>query len=124
MQSNVKCRSPQERRRRSAEYVRMSTKHEQNPSESKVDRIRDYATHNDIGIVRTYADEGRSRLNIGGSEGLHRLIADRRTKNTAFELILVYDASRWGGSRTPMRAFTTSIAASRQGYMSSSMPSS
>ena len=49
---------------------------------------------------------------------------DRRTKNTAFELILVYDVSWWGGSRTPMRAFTTSIAASRQGYMSSSMPSS
>ena len=46
--------------------------------------------------MRTYADEGKSGLNIGGREGLQRLLADVRAKNTDFEVILVYDVSRWG----------------------------
>ena len=74
----------------------MSTEHQQYSTENQADRIRDYAKHNNIDIVRTYADEGKSGLNIGGREGLQNLIADVRAKETDFELILVYDVSRWG----------------------------
>ena len=96
MQTNFQFPSGHERRRRAAEYVRMSTEHQQYSTENQADRIRDYAKHNNIDIVRTYADEGKSGLNIGGREGLQNLIADVRAKETDFELILVYDVSRWG----------------------------
>jgi DNA invertase Pin-like site-specific DNA recombinase len=96
MQQDFQFRGQDDRRRRAAEYVRMSTEHQQYSTENQADRIRDYAKHNNIDIVRTYADEGKSGLNIGGREGLQNLIADVRAKETDFELILVYDVSRWG----------------------------
>lgn len=96
MQTSFQYISPPDRRRRAAEYVRMSTEHQQYSTENQADRIRDYAKHHNIEIVRTYADEGKSGLNIGGRDGLQMLLADVRAKNTDFELILVYDVSRWG----------------------------
>jgi DNA invertase Pin-like site-specific DNA recombinase len=96
MQTSFQFRGQNERRRRAAEYVRMSTEHQQYSTENQADRIRDYAQHHNIEIVRTYADEGKSGLNIGGREGLQKLIADVQLGNTDFELILVYDVSRWG----------------------------
>lgn len=83
-------------RRRAAQYVRMSTEHQQYSTDNQSDKILDYAARNNIEIVRTYADEGKSGLNIGGREGLLRLLADVKAKNIDFELILVYDVSRWG----------------------------
>ena len=82
--------------RRAAQYVRMSTEHQQYSTENQADRLRDYAERNSIEIVRTYADEGKSGLNIGGREGLQRLLDDVRGHRVDFELILVYDVSRWG----------------------------
>jgi len=82
--------------RRAAQYVRMSTEHQQYSTENQADRILEYARHNRIEIVRTYADEGKSGLNIGGRGGLQRLLDDVRTRQIDFELILVYDVSRWG----------------------------
>ncbi len=82
--------------RRAAQYVRMSTEHQQYSTENQADRLRDYAERNGIEIVRTYADEGKSGLNIGGREGLQRLLDDVRGGRVDFELILVYDVSRWG----------------------------
>jgi DNA invertase Pin-like site-specific DNA recombinase len=82
--------------RRAAQYVRMSTEHQQYSTENQADKIRDYASRHAIEIVRTYADEGKSGLNIGGREGLQRLIADVIAGRADFELILVYDVSRWG----------------------------
>ena len=81
---------------RAARYVRMSTEHQQYSTENQADKILEYAVRHRIEIVRTYADEGKSGLNIGGREGLQRLLADVRAKNTDFEVILVYDVSRWG----------------------------
>ncbi len=82
--------------RRAAQYVRLSTEHQQYSTENQADKIIDYASRHNIEIVRTYADEGKSGLNIGGREGLQRLLADVKAKNFDFELILVYDVSRWG----------------------------
>ena len=49
-------------RLRAAQYVRMSTEHQQYSTENQADAIRQYAERRGIEIVRTYADEGRSGL--------------------------------------------------------------
>ena len=82
--------------RRAAQYVRMSTEHQQYSTENQADKILDYAAHHGFEIVRTYADEGKSGLSIGGRDGLQRLLADVKAGNTDFEAVLVYDVSRWG----------------------------
>ena len=41
---------------RAAQYVRMSTEHQQYSTENQGDKIKEYAEHRGIEIVRTYAD--------------------------------------------------------------------
>jgi DNA invertase Pin-like site-specific DNA recombinase len=53
-------------RMRAAEYVRMSTEHQQYSTENQGDKIREYAARRGIEIVATYADEGKSGLRIDG----------------------------------------------------------
>jgi DNA invertase Pin-like site-specific DNA recombinase len=96
MQNSFQFRPPDQKPRRAAEYVRMSTEHQQYSTENQADRFREYAERNNIEIVTTYADEGKSGLNIGGRSGLQKLLADVKSGNVDFELILVYDVSRWG----------------------------
>lgn len=74
----------------------MSAEHQQYSTHNKADKIQEYAERRNIQIVRTYADEGKSGLSIDGHASLQRLIADVESGNTAFNLILVYDVSRWG----------------------------
>ncbi len=81
---------------RAAEYVRMSTEHQQYSTENQRDKIREYATHRGIEIVRTYTDAGKSGLRIDGRHSLQQLIKDVETGSADFQLILVYDVSRWG----------------------------
>ncbi len=81
---------------RAAEYVRMSTEHQQYSTENQADKIREYAARRGIEIVRTYADEGKSGLRIDGRLALQRLIKDVETGVADFQIILVYDVSRWG----------------------------
>lgn len=81
---------------RAAEYVRMSTEHQQYSTENQADRIREYAQRRGIQIVKTYADEGKSGLRIDGRHALQQLIADVESGKAEFNLILVYDVSRWG----------------------------
>ena len=69
---------------RAAQYVRMSTDHQQYSTQNQSDKIREYAEMRGIHIVRTYADEGRSGLSIGGRAALQRLIADVETGNADF----------------------------------------
>ena len=56
------CRSTSPSYFRAAEYVRMSTEHQQYSTENQADKIREYAAHRGIEIVRTYADAGKSGL--------------------------------------------------------------
>lgn len=79
-----------------AQYVRMSTEHQQYSTENQTDVIRAYAAAHGMHVVHTYADEGKSGLNIAGREALRRLIADVESGNVGFSAILVYDVSRWG----------------------------
>jgi DNA invertase Pin-like site-specific DNA recombinase len=81
---------------RAAQYVRMSTEHQQYSTHNQADKIQEYADRRNIQIVRTYADEGKSGLSIDGRASLQRLIADVESGHTDFNLILVYDVSRWG----------------------------
>jgi DNA invertase Pin-like site-specific DNA recombinase len=79
-----------------AQYVRMSTEHQQYSTSNQEDVIREYAERRGYSIVRTYADEGKSGLNVAGRDALRRLIADVQSVNPGFAAILVYDVSRWG----------------------------
>ena len=81
---------------RAAQYVRMSTEHQQYSTNNQADKILEYAQRRNIEIVRTYADEGKSGLSLGGRASLQKLIADVETGVADFTLVLVYDVSRWG----------------------------
>jgi DNA invertase Pin-like site-specific DNA recombinase len=83
-------------RMRAAEYVRMSTEHQQYSTQNQGDKIREYAERRGIDIVRTYADEGKSGLRLDGRQSLQLLIKDVECGAADFQIILVYDVSRWG----------------------------
>jgi DNA invertase Pin-like site-specific DNA recombinase len=77
-------------------YVRMSTEHQQYSTSNQMDRIKEYAAKRGMRILRTYADEGKSGLNVKGRESLQRMIEDVTAGRADFKAILAYDISRWG----------------------------
>lgn len=79
---------------RAAQYVRISTEHQQYSTENQADKIREYAVRRNIEIVRTYADEGKSGLRIDGRQALQQLIGDVQSGKIDFQIILVYGVSR------------------------------
>ncbi len=79
-----------------AEYVRMSTEHQQYSTENQQDVFRQYAESRGMAIVRTYTDAGKSGLSIEGRDALQQLIHDVESGQADFSVILVYDVSRWG----------------------------
>ena len=81
---------------KAAQYVRMSTEHQQYSTQNQADKIQEYADKRGIEIIKTYADEGKSGLSIGGRAALQRLISDVENGLAEFNVILVYDVSRWG----------------------------
>jgi hypothetical protein len=81
---------------RAAQYVRMSTEHQQYSTNNKADKIREYGEKRGIEIVRTYADDGKSGLSLEGRAALQKLLSDVESGAADFNLILVYDISRWG----------------------------
>jgi DNA invertase Pin-like site-specific DNA recombinase len=81
---------------KAAEYVRMSTEHQQYSTENQSDAIRLYAQHRGMAIARTYSDAGKSGLRLDGRDALKQLISDVENGTADFEAILVYDVSRWG----------------------------
>lgn len=81
---------------RAAQYVRMSTEHQQYSTENQSDVIRDYAAKRGYVIVRTYADDGKSGLKMEGRNSLRAMIDDVQAGAADFQAILVYDVSRWG----------------------------
>ena len=88
--------APQSTRIRAAEYVRMSTEHQQYSTENQGEVIRQYADRRGMTIVRTYTDAGKSGLRIDGRDALKQLIHDVENSQADFSAILVYDVSRWG----------------------------
>src|SRR5712691_1962185 len=84
---------------RAAQYVRMSTDLQRYSTENQAAAIAAYAARHNLTIVRTYADEGRSGLQINGRQGLLELIDDVRAGRADFDRVLVCDVSRWGRSQ-------------------------
>lgn len=81
---------------RAAQYVRMSTEHQQYSPENQLEVVRQYAVAHNMEIVQECSDHGRGGLNIAGRDGLNQLMADVEAKRTTFTSLLVYDVSRWG----------------------------
>ncbi len=81
---------------RAAEYVRMSTEGQQYSIANQQEAIRQYASERSLEIVRTYADPGKSGLRLQGRDALIQLLSDVQNGRADFDVVLVYDVSRWG----------------------------
>lgn len=87
---------PETRPIRAAEYVRMSTEHQQYSTENQRQVIRKYAEDRRMRVVKTFLDSGKSGLRMEGRDGLKDLIQIIQLGKADFDVILVYDVSRWG----------------------------
>jgi len=79
-----------------AQYLRMSTEHQQYSPENQSTAIRRYAEKHGFTVVRTYYDPAKSGLFLKNRRGLRDLLQDVTGGNTDYRAILVYDVSRWG----------------------------
>lgn len=82
--------------RTAALYLRASTDHQKYSTANQADALRKYAAKHEFVVVRTYADDGRSGLNLRGRPALRQLLQDVLGPNCPFGGLLVYDVSRWG----------------------------
>jgi DNA invertase Pin-like site-specific DNA recombinase len=94
MESQAKCESQE--LLRAAQYLRMSTEHQQYSIANQNAAIALYAAAHQILIVKSYVDPGKSGLTIQGRRALQELIQTVRSGAADFKCILVYDVSRWG----------------------------
>lgn len=79
-----------------AQYLRMSTEHQQYSLENQALAIQKYADTNGFKVVRTYSDAAKSGLVLKRRAGLRQLLQDVASGNAGYRFILVYDVSRWG----------------------------
>jgi DNA invertase Pin-like site-specific DNA recombinase len=102
-------------RPRAAAYLRMSTELQQYSTENQRVLIQAFADSRNMDIVRVYADEGKSGLNLEGRESLKRLIRDVESRSVDFSFILVYDVSRWGRFQDPDEAASYELRCKQAG---------
>lgn len=100
---------------RAAEYVRMSTEHQKYSTDNQSAAIRNYAEQRGYEIVQSYADEGKSGLNIGGRRALQQLLEDVESGRADFTALIVYDVSRWGRFQDPDEAASYELRCRRAG---------
>jgi DNA invertase Pin-like site-specific DNA recombinase len=79
-----------------AQYLRMSTEHQQYSLENQSTAIQKYAESHCFEVVRTYSDAAKSGLVLRRRAGLQQLLQDVVTGTASYRAILVYDVSRWG----------------------------
>ena len=84
-----------------AQYLRMSTEHQQYSTANQSIAILKYAADHHMDIVRTYADHGKSGLDLSARDGLQSLLRDALAPGADFRAVLVYDVSRWGRFQNP-----------------------
>lgn len=82
--------------RLAAQYVRMSTDHQQYSTENQKLAIAEFAAIQGISVIATYEDAGKSGVTLKGRPALFQLLQDALADNHAFSVVLVYDVSRWG----------------------------
>lgn len=78
-----------------AQYLRMSTEHQQYSLDNQSAAIERYAVLHGFYISHTYSDEAKSGLILKNRSGLRRLLHDA-VNRPPYKIILVYDVSRWG----------------------------
>ena len=79
-----------------AQYLRMSTEHQQYSLQNQADAIGKYALDRGFEVVKTYSDAAKSGLRLKNRGGLKQLLKDVVEGQVAFRAVLVYDVSRWG----------------------------
>jgi DNA invertase Pin-like site-specific DNA recombinase len=79
-----------------AQYIRMSTEHQQYSLDNQRFAIQGYADSCGFSVVQTYADGGRSGVVLRHRDGLRQLLQDVVSGDPGYKAILVYDVSRWG----------------------------
>src|SRR5258706_11290099 len=79
-----------------AQYLRMSTEHQQYSLENQSTAIQRYADSQGFEVVRTYSDAARSGLVLKRRITLRKLLQDVVSGDPGYRVILVYDVSRWG----------------------------
>ncbi len=89
-----------------AQYVRMSTEDQQYSITNQEAAIRTYAKSRGYVVVSTYADAGKSGIEIKHRKELRRLLSDVMSGRAQFKVILVYDVSRWGLYSAAMTLFS------------------
>lgn len=88
-------------RRKAAQYLRRSTNDQPGSLEIQTDAIGRFALQHGYDLVATYIDDGVSGVSIRRRKGLQSLLADVTGGAAAYDLILVYDISRWGRFQNP-----------------------
>jgi DNA invertase Pin-like site-specific DNA recombinase len=78
-----------------AQYLRMSTEHQQYSLQNQSAAIQTYAAARGFQIVCTYSDAGKSGLVLQCRPGLQQLLRDV-VGSPPYRAILVYDVTRWG----------------------------
>src|SRR5215471_5721218 len=86
---------------RAAEYVRMSTDHQQYSTENQRSAIQRFANAHGMVIVRSFIDAGKSGVGIQGRNALQDLLRVVESGQAEFTTILGYDVSRWGRFQEP-----------------------
>src|ERR1035438_546330 len=79
-----------------AQYLRMSTEHQQYSLENQSSGIQNYAETCGFKVVQTYSDAARSGLVLKRRAGLRQLLQDVVAESAPYKVILVYDVTRWG----------------------------
>lgn len=79
-----------------AQYLRMSTEHQQYSLDNQSIAIQRYAQSHGFGVVNTYSDAAKSGVVITRRKGLRQLLQDVVSGTAPYKAILVYDVSRWG----------------------------
>jgi DNA invertase Pin-like site-specific DNA recombinase len=89
---------------RAAQYLRMSTEHQNYSLTYQSAHNGEYALANGFEVVRDYVDAGISGITLKGRDGLRQLLADVVSGAADYEAVLVYDVSRWGRFQDPDQA--------------------
>ena len=79
-----------------AQYLRMSTEHQQYSLENQSSAIQKYAESQGFEVAVTYSDAAKRGVVLRHRNGLQRLLQDVVAGTAAYKAILVYDVSRWG----------------------------
>ncbi|WP_028603653.1 recombinase family protein [Ottowia thiooxydans] len=81
---------------RASAYLRMSSDKQDLSLSTQLEAIRSYAFKNGLTLIKIYQDAAKSGLRIENRDGMKELLRDVLEVPPPFEVVLVYDVSRWG----------------------------